>query len=219
MIGTGIRRPDMRMMTDVGEGLNLAAREIYSRLNLDEPITRATLNAAMQGAFGASDASGAWTQRDSFDALEAAVSLWVMHCPKEKDLKADLAKIAGLVARLPTHTVRSEAQYVLQQFSTPADIAWLVAHLASITAEDIVLEPSAGTGLLAAFARRSGATLQLNEFDCVRAQLLRQIFAGCPISEHDAARIATLRARDRRSALGDSARGDLTHGRRTGYFS
>ena len=77
----------MRMMTTLGEGLNLAARDIHSLIALDQPITRATLNTAMERAFGASDATGAWSQRQSFDALEAAVSLWVMHAPKEGDPK------------------------------------------------------------------------------------------------------------------------------------
>lgn len=180
----------MRMMTTLGEGLNLAARDIHSLIASDQPITRATLNTAMERAFGASDATGAWSQRQSFDALEAAVSLWVMQAPKEGDPKTELANIAAMVARLPTQTVRSEEQYALQQFSTPADIAWLAAYLAAVTPSDIVLEPSAGTGLLAAFAKRAGATLQLNEYDPVRASLLRLLFSGSDVSEHDGARIA-----------------------------
>ena len=191
----------MRMMTTLGEGLNLAARDIHSLIASDQPITRATLNTAMERAFGASDATGAWSQRQSFDALEAAVSLWVMQAPKEGDPKTELANIAAMVARLPTQTVRSEEQYALQQFSTPSDIAWLTAYLAAVTPSDIVLEPSAGTGLLAAFAKRAGATLQLNEYDPVRASLLRLLFSGSDVSEHDGARIASLRAEDPRPSV------------------
>lgn len=191
----------MRMMTTLGEGLNLAARDIHSLIASDQPITRATLNTAMERAFGASDATGAWSQRQSFDALEAAVSLWVMQAPMEGYLKTGLANIAAMVARLPTQTVRSEEQYALQQFSTPADIAWLAAYLAAITPSDIVLEPCAGTGLLAAFAKRAGATLQLNEYDPVRASLLRLLFSGSDVSEHDGARIASLRAEDPRPSV------------------
>ena len=191
----------MRMMTTLGDGLNLAARDIHSLIASDEAISRNLLNAAMQRPFGASDATGAWTQRQSFDALEAAVSLWVMHRAQEGDPKADLAAIAAMVAGLPTQTVRSEEQYTLQQFSTPADIAWLAAYLAAIISSDIVLEPSAGTGLLAAFAKRAGATLQLNEFDPVRASLLRLLFSGSDVSEYDGARIASLRAEDARPSV------------------
>ncbi len=166
----------MRMITDVGEGLSLVARDIQSLFTSGESITRATLNTAMERAFGANDATGAWTQRQSFDALEAAVSLWLMQLPKQNDPKAELAAITAMVAQLPTQTVRSEAQYQLQQFSTPADIAWLAAHLAAIISSDIVLEPSAGTGVLAAFAKRAGASLQLNEYDPIRAPCCARSF-------------------------------------------
>ncbi|MGC1468364.1 MAG: methylase, partial [Sphingorhabdus sp.] len=149
----------MRMTTDVGEGLFLAARTIRDIIDSGEAITRATLNAAMEQAFGANDASGAWSQRQSFDALEAAMSLWLTKSSPDLEPANELASIAAKIARLPTHTVRSEAQYLLQQFSTPADIAWLAAHLAALKTDDIVLEPSAGTGMLATFAKRAGASL------------------------------------------------------------
>lgn len=118
----------MRMMTDLGEGLDLAARDIHSLIYTDQLITRAALNAAMERAFGATDATGAWTQRQSFEALEAAVCLWVMQRARASDPRAELADITAMLARLPTQTVRSEAQYELQQFSTPADIGWLATR-------------------------------------------------------------------------------------------
>jgi predicted RNA methylase len=191
----------VRTVSDRVEGCFLAARSIHSLIDADRPVDRAALNIAMTEAFGGGDASGAWTQRQSFDALEVAVSLWVMAMDARTAPAAELAQISAMTARLPTHTVRSEEQYALQQFSTPADIAWLTAHLATIDPGDIVLEPSAGTGLLAAFAKRAGAALQLNEYDPTRAGLLRQIFAGCPVSEHDGARIATLCAEKPRPSI------------------
>lgn len=60
----------------------------------------------------------------------------------------------------------------LQQFSTPAPLGWLVAHTARMTARDLSLEPSAGTGLLVVHARRIGASLSLNEIDLLRAGLV-----------------------------------------------
>lgn len=184
----------MRTISEKVDGCLSAARIIQRLIASGETISRAMLNAAMTEAFGADDASGAWTQRQSFDALEAAVSLWVKATAAEAAPAAELSRISAMLARLPTHTVRSEEQYALQQFSTPADIAWLAAHLAAIDVNDVVLEPSAGTGQLAAFAKRAGATLQLNEYDERRAGLLRQLFAGTEVSEHDGARIASLHA-------------------------
>jgi hypothetical protein len=191
----------MQTIIDPAEGILRAARDIHSLIVSDAPVTRTGLNEAMTRAFGADDASGAWSQRQSFDALEAAMSLAIAAKDREADPGSELASLTALVASLPTHTVRSEAQYELQQFSTPADIACLVAHLARIDRDDIVLEPSAGTGILAAFAKREGARLQLNEYDPVRAALLRSIFSDAPVTGHDGARIATLCATDPRPSV------------------
>ena len=77
-----------------------------------------------------------------------------------------LAKIAGL---LPTHTRRSEESQALQQFSTPVPLGLAVSAAAAITPADRVLEPSAGTGLLAILAEIAGGSLVLNELAETRA--------------------------------------------------
>jgi 16S rRNA G1207 methylase RsmC len=65
--------------------------------------------------------------------------------------------------RLPTQTVRSEDQIEWQQFSTPSTSLRLTP-LANVQPDDIVLEPSAGNGLLVAQLRHVGS-LHLNELD------------------------------------------------------
>ena len=55
-----------------------------------------------------------------------------------------------LAGRLPTQTVRSEDQIEWQQFSTPVDIAAVAVLLANVQSDDVILEPSAGNGLLVA---------------------------------------------------------------------
>jgi hypothetical protein len=92
------------------------------------------------------------------------------------------------LARLPTQTVRSEEQVEHQHFSTPLGLAWLAAHLADIQPDDAVLEPSAGTGMLAIWARHA-ANLQLNEIDPVRQDILRHLFPDATVTDYDAARI------------------------------
>ena len=52
-----------------------------------------------------------------------------------------------------------------------------------------MLEPSAGTGLLAIFAELAGGTLVLNELAETRAGLLDQLFPGVVVTRHDAAHI------------------------------
>ena len=52
-----------------------------------------------------------------------------------------------------------------------------------------VLEPSAGTGLLAVLAEIAGARLILNEFAQTRADLLSALFPAAPVNRFDAAQI------------------------------
>jgi hypothetical protein len=97
-----------------------------------------------------------------------------------------LAKVAGL---LPTHTRRSEEMERFQQFSTPLPMGLAALAAAQITPRDLVLEPSAGTGLLAILAEIAGGSLALNELADTRADLLRRLFPGRPVTAFDAAQI------------------------------
>ena len=97
-----------------------------------------------------------------------------------------LAKIAGL---LPTHTRRSEESQAFQQFSTPITLGLAASTAGAITPADLVLEPSAGTGLLAILAELAGGALVLNELAENRAGLLTHLFPGTPVSRFDAAQI------------------------------
>ncbi|MEQ1606445.1 MAG: hypothetical protein ABL999_16410 [Pyrinomonadaceae bacterium] len=89
-----------------------------------------------------------------------------------RDLLASTDPIEGvstvlrpLQKRLPTQTWRSETQIAYQQFSTPATIAYLAAYLLNIKQGEAVLEPSCGTGCLAAWAFAAGAEVITNEID------------------------------------------------------
>jgi predicted RNA methylase len=97
-----------------------------------------------------------------------------------------LAKIAAL---LPSHTRRSEESQALQQFSTPIALGFAASAAAAITPADLVLEPSAGTGLLAVFAELAGAGLVLNELAGTRADLLGHLFPDIAVTRYDAAHI------------------------------
>jgi len=60
-----------------------------------------------------------------------------------------------------------------------------------LTPEDIVLEPSSGTGLIAVMARRARAGLHVNEIDPHRCAILGHVLGVTP-SSHDAAQIDDL---------------------------
>ena len=71
---------------------------------------------------------------------------------------------------------RSGERDLYQQFSTPSHYGYAVAWLANIGPNDIVLEPSAGTGNLAVHAINAGAAqVAGNELSERRAALLREL--------------------------------------------
>ena len=171
-----------------------AAQYLLPHLERGHRIDAPMLRAAMESAFGASDADGAWDWKTAYDACEAATVLFVHKFgPAMRGRAASpaamlpmLAKIAGL---LPTHTRRSEESEALQQFSTPIGLSLAASIAAAITPADLVLEPSAGTGLLAILAELSGASLVLNELADTRADLLSHLFPGIAVTRYDAAHI------------------------------
>ncbi|MBZ0146171.1 MAG: strawberry notch family protein, partial [Pseudorhodoplanes sp.] len=152
------------------------------------------LRRAMEHAFGGSDATGAWDWKLAYEAGEVALILFLRKFGRALLARAGspaallpiLAKVAGL---LPTHTRRSEEMERFQQFSTPLPLGLAAVAAAQITPRDLVLEPSAGTGLLAILAEIAGGTLALNELADTRADLLRLLFPGRPVTGFDAAQI------------------------------
>ncbi len=171
-----------------------AAHQLLDHLERGRRIDAATLRAAMETAFGASDASGVWDWKTAYEACEAATVLFLRKYGKALFRKAAspasrLSAIAKITGLLPTHTRRSEESQALQQFSTPAPLGLAAVAAASIRAGDIVLEPSAGTGLLAILAEISGGRLLLNELAETRADLLDALFPAIAVTRFDAAQI------------------------------
>jgi len=152
------------------------------------PIGRETLRELLTDATGRSDADGGWTLRDAYDALELAQVLLVTGPSSPIDDRAPaatLARLEALARSLPTQTHRAEEQVALQAFSTPLPLAWLVGLAGSLSHTDIVLEPSAGTGLLVASGARAGCRLLLNEIDPGRRRCLAAAYPGAEFSGHD----------------------------------
>ena len=164
------------------------------------PISRADLNAAMTEAFGGTDADGRWTQRDSFEMLEHALVHHLQSGPYPLRALSDVAAACDLLDRLPTQTVRSEDQIQWQQFSTPVDLAAVAVLLADVQAGDVILEPSAGNGLLVAHCRGYKA-LQLNEYAPARRARLAYVFPEAIVTGHDGATINSTLASAQRPSL------------------
>lgn len=174
-----------------------AVRLLLPYLQAEDAIQRRHLNQAMTSAFGGSDADGRWTQRASFELLEHALAIHLQASAPRLAAFSDVRSLIELSDRLPTQTVRSEDQIEWQQFSTPIDIAAVMRLLANVQPDDIVLEPSAGNGLLVTQLGQVEA-LHLNELDPLRRGRLKAAFPSASITGHDGATInSTLASVDR----------------------
>ena len=174
--------------------LATAARLLLPHLEQGRRVDAAILRTAMETAFGATDSSGAWDWKAAYDACEAATVLFLRKYGKALARKAGspagaLPQFAKIASLLPTHTRRSEESQALQQFSTPIPLGLAALCAAAIAPGDRVLEPSAGTGLLAVLAEIAGGALALNELAATRATLLSFIFPIVPVTRFDAAQI------------------------------
>jgi len=89
-----------------------------------------------------------------------------------------------LTEKFPTQSWRSRDQICFQQFSTPPTIAYLLAYILEITRNDSVLEPSAGTGNLAVWAKSRTTNIHTNEIAVTRRRLLE--FFGFTPTDYDA---------------------------------
>ncbi|GEC56997.1 putative RNA methylase [Bradyrhizobium japonicum] len=184
----------MRAAASLTSAALRAARQLLIELERGRRIDAAVLRSAMEAAFAGSDAAGAWNWKTAYDACEAATVLFLRKFGPTMRAKAGstaamLPMLARIASCLPTHTRRSEDGQALQQFSTPIPLGLVASVAAGVTPADRVLEPSAGTGLLAIFAELSGGALVLNELAEPRATLLDQLFTNVKVTRFDAAQI------------------------------
>jgi hypothetical protein len=166
-----------------------AAREVQRLVEAGETVSRARLNSVLNREFGGSDADGRWSVRDAHAVLELAQVLWLRESaglPLASSMREAEAVFAQLETLLPNQTVRSEEQIELQQFATPPRIAWLLARACALQGGETVLEPSAGTGMLAVWAANADARLILNEISPLRRDCLGCLFPDAAVTAHDA---------------------------------
>ncbi|MDE0383467.1 MAG: strawberry notch family protein [Defluviicoccus sp.] len=197
-----------------GDAIFAAAQTLLPVLEAGRALDAATLRDAMTEAFGASDAEGGWVWKDAYEAAEAACVLFLQRygrgmrraCGAGADgPRRMLAMLEAVAALEPSHTRRSEEQVRLQQFSTPLPLAYAALQAAAIRPGDIVLEPSAGTGMLAVMAEcalgdRAADALHLNEYAQTRARLLTRLFPEAAVTAFNAEAIAD-RLRDVRPTV------------------
>lgn len=126
-----------------------AAQDLLGHLAAGRRIDAPAIRTAMQSAFGASDAVGAWDWKAAYEAVEVAQLLFMRRYGPAIHAKTsdpfERLKLVERIARLaPTQTRRSEEMQAYQQFSTPLGLAWVAGFAASFVPGELVLEPSAG---------------------------------------------------------------------------
>lgn len=147
------------------------ANFVAGKLAKGEPITRNELNAYAEEAYGKKLADGGIDIKDINDAMELGMNRHLLSLNGDYTVDS-LLKLTGL---LPTQTNRTEDQIKLQQFSTPPAIAYTAAYAANIGKNDVVLEPSAGIGGIAVFAKNDGAKVHVNELDDRRLSIIKEL--------------------------------------------
>lgn len=154
-------------------------------------------------AFGGTQADGTYTVKDAYDAMEMAVNAYVVQTnsrggaisfhPVSTGTPGDavrmIRRLKDILADLPTQTKRTEETDTFQQFSTVPPLAFVANWVTNLDFNDIVLEPSAGVGGLAAFAKASGASVIANELSPRRAALLRATGIAEQVFEENAEQI------------------------------
>ena len=188
--------PEPRGVPAKPRALLAAAAALLPRLEAGQALDAPTLRTALTRAFGGSDAQGVWVWKDAYEAAEAALVLFLKRWGRTMRREAGspegmLAMLDALAALEPSHTRRSEGQVARQQFSTPLPLAYAVLQAARVRPGDVVLEPSAGTGMLAVLAEcalgsRAAGALHLNELAAVRAGMLEGLFPDASVTRQNA---------------------------------
>ena len=159
---------------------------VLDKLTNNGKITTQELQSIADKAHGGTMAEGKYDVKAMTDAMELGVNRYIIdtisnaqsdfNSPESKKAVESIDEITeSILNAIPTQTKRSDEQVSLQQFSTPPNIAYLASWVANIDNKDTVLEPSAGIGGLASFAKADGATVYVNELSDSRLEMLKQL--------------------------------------------
>ncbi|HQD31964.1 MAG TPA: strawberry notch family protein [Clostridiales bacterium] len=158
------------------------AEWVKQKLSSGERFTFADLTGIANEAFGGTQAEGKYIAKDAYDAMELGINKYLLKqtdidftVDSAEQVKENVQKLRDLLDLIPTQTRMSEEQLQYQQFSTPPNIAYIVSWLANINENDVVLEPSAGIGGLAIFAKANDAKVIVNELSDRRLALLKNL--------------------------------------------
>lgn len=156
---------------------------VAQRIKSKQAFKSAELFKQADAAYGGTQGEGRYTPKDAYDAMELGVNKAIEGSltlnPGGKvgaaQARQTVADLGEMLAQLPTQTKRTAEMDEFQQFSTPPTYAYVVNWVANIRKGEQALEPSAGIGGLAVFAKNAGARVAVNELSARRAALLREM--------------------------------------------
>lgn len=159
----------------VREGANEKSQQVANfveeKLQKGEKFTSDMLFKKTGEIYDGSLADNTFTVKDAYDAMELGINQYILNMKEEPTLD----KMFKIIDKIPTQTKRTEGMDNYQQFSTPPTLAYLASYAANINSNDIMLEPSAGIGGIATFAKKSGAKVIVNELDPRRMAILKNM--------------------------------------------
>ena len=159
----------------VREGANEKSQQVANfveeKLQKGEKFTSDMLFKKTGKIYDGSLADNTFTVKDAYDAMELGINQYILNMKEEPTLD----KMFEIIDKIPTQTKRTEGMDNYQQFSTPPTLAYLASYAANINSNDIMLEPSAGIGGIATFAKKSGAKVIVNELDPRRMAILKNM--------------------------------------------
>lgn len=168
----GIKKADNQKNGGKENGISQqVANFVEEKLQKGEKFTSDTLFKKTGEIYDGSLADNTFTVKDAYDAMELGINQYILNMKEEPTLD----KMFEIIDKIPTQTKRTEGMDNYQQFSTPPTLAYLANYAANINSNDIMLEPSAGIGGIATFAKKSGAKVIVNELDPRRMAILKNM--------------------------------------------
>ncbi|MBA3013972.1 MAG: strawberry notch family protein [Proteobacteria bacterium] len=145
------------------------------------------LFAKADDAFDGTQGEGKYSVKDAYDAMELGINKYLLgigfgnysyQFQNDDGVKSAVEtakRLEAMLSQVPTQTKRTKEQDEFQQFSTPPHYAYLANWVANVNKNDTMLEPSAGIGGLAVFAKMAGAKVIVNELSARRMEFLSQL--------------------------------------------
>ena len=189
--------------TPVTEPVIKVAHALVAHLQAGEPIDHRLVRQLLEVGLLASGTRDRRSIRHAYDALELAQ---ILFSPRPRGAACRIAEALAAPSRPSSTGCRPRAS-APRSSSPSSNSRRLLRSPGSsggpprLSSADTLLEPSAGTGMLAWPAARAGARLILNEIDPVRRLCLREAFRDAQVTGHDGELIDDLLPPDHRPTV------------------